>query len=227
MLTVGLVESNGNLLPGLWLTSPAGWLPWTGISSGTLRSVVEHGLPLPFLPCYLVLQASTFKPSVLRRCWLGGRKGIRPVKNWVVECCRGYLSGARCRLAYGPADAAATHCLASVKSRLVLPFWYRLTRVVPDKEPLNGCVVCVSNILLTLTYYAFASWTTFYNIFKVFLAVCRIMLLFVLVFTVIFVRNSQYNITYNVLYTVIMLSLIHIWRCRRLLTCRSRWSPYH
>jgi len=30
--------------------------------------------------------------------------------------------------------------LASVKSRLVLPFWYRLTRVVPKKGPLNGCV---------------------------------------------------------------------------------------
>ena len=30
--------------------------------------------------------------------------------------------------------------LASVKSRLVLPFWYRLTRVVPEKEPLNVCV---------------------------------------------------------------------------------------
>jgi len=29
--------------------------------------------------------------------------------------------------------------LASEKSRLVLPFWYRLTRVVPDKGPLNGC----------------------------------------------------------------------------------------
>jgi len=28
------------------------------------------------------------------------------------------------------------------KSRLVLPFWYRLTCVVPDKGPLNGCV-CV------------------------------------------------------------------------------------
>ena len=37
--------------------------------------------------------------------------------------------------------------LASVKSRLVLPFWYRLTRVVPDKGPLNGCV-CVSTINL-------------------------------------------------------------------------------
>jgi len=44
------------------------------------------------------------------------------------------------------------HChslsLASVKSRLVLPFWYRLTWVVPDKGPLNGCVcVCVCTIL--------------------------------------------------------------------------------
>ena len=39
------------------------------------------------------------------------------------------------------------HChslsLASVKSRLVSPFWYRLTWVVPDKGPLNGCV-CLS-----------------------------------------------------------------------------------
>jgi len=40
------------------------------------------------------------------------------------------------------------HChsssLASVKSRLVLPFWYRLTRVVPEKGPLNGCVCVVT-----------------------------------------------------------------------------------
>jgi len=39
------------------------------------------------------------------------------------------------------------HChslsLASVKSRLVLPFWYRLTWVVPEKGPLNGCVLSV------------------------------------------------------------------------------------
>jgi len=49
--------------------------------------------------------------SVLWCCWLGSRKGIRPVKNWVVGCWHGYLSGARCILAYGPADATATHCL--------------------------------------------------------------------------------------------------------------------
>ena len=40
------------------------------------------------------------------------------------------------------------HChslsLASVKSRLVLPFWYRFIWVIPGKEPLNGCVcMCV------------------------------------------------------------------------------------
>jgi len=52
-------------------------------------------------------------PSVLWRCWLGSRKGIRPVKNGVgvVGFWRSYLSGARCRLAYVPADATATHCL--------------------------------------------------------------------------------------------------------------------
>jgi len=39
------------------------------------------------------------------------------------------------------------HCyslsLASVKSRLVLPFSYWLTRVVPDKGPLNGCMYVI------------------------------------------------------------------------------------
>ena len=39
--------------------------------------------------------------------------------------------------------------LASVKSRLVLPFWYRLTRVVLDKGPLNGCV-CIHCQLMWL-----------------------------------------------------------------------------
>ena len=37
--------------------------------------------------------------------------------------------------------------LNSVKSRLVLPFWYRFTRVVLEKRPLNVCVL-PSNISL-------------------------------------------------------------------------------
>jgi len=47
-VTAGLMESNGSLPLGLWLMSPAGWLPRTGISSRTLRSAIEYGLPLPF-----------------------------------------------------------------------------------------------------------------------------------------------------------------------------------
>jgi len=35
--------------------------------------------------------------SVLWHCWLGGRKGIRPIKKWVMGYWCGYLSGARCR----------------------------------------------------------------------------------------------------------------------------------
>ena len=34
-VTLGVAQSNGSLPPGLWLRSPAGWLPRTGISSGT------------------------------------------------------------------------------------------------------------------------------------------------------------------------------------------------
>jgi len=50
---------------------------------------------------------------------LVGRQEGRPAcKNRVVGCWHGYLSGARCRLAYGPADATATHCLASGKANL-------------------------------------------------------------------------------------------------------------
>ena len=50
------------------------------------------------------------------------------------------------------------HChslsLASVKSRLVLPFWYRLTRVVPEKGPLNGCV-CVCKCSCYKAHYGY------------------------------------------------------------------------
>ena len=72
------------------------------------------------LMIYIALISSNWLPSVLWHCCLGDRKGIRPVKK---------LSGGVHSLS-----------LASVKSRLVFPFWYRLSRVVPDKRPLNGCV---------------------------------------------------------------------------------------
>jgi len=57
-----------------------------------------------------------------------------------VGCWHGYLSGARHRLAYGAADATATHCLLL---HCLGTFWYRLIRVVLDKGPLGCVCVCV------------------------------------------------------------------------------------
>ena len=53
------------------------------------------------------------------------------------------------------ADLHMAHChslsLASVKSRLVLPFWCRLTWVVLEKGLLNmGVCVCVSVVLVLI-----------------------------------------------------------------------------
>ena len=74
----------------------------TCLSSCSSISTLQR-YALPFRPFSV--------PSVLWHCWLGGRKGIQPVKNWVVGCWHGYLSVATWRFAYGPADATATHCL--------------------------------------------------------------------------------------------------------------------
>ena len=63
-----------------------------------------------------------------------------------------WLSVMRCRLAYSPADATATHCLLlqliqSGFNLLVLPFWYLLTQVVPDifQKSSKTVVCCVCN----------------------------------------------------------------------------------
>ena len=88
-------------------------------------------------------------PSLLWPCWLGGRKGIQPVKNWVVGCWRVYLSGAWCRLAYGQLIPLPLTVSCFSKIQIGLPFWYRLTRVKPEKGPLNGCV-CVYFVCLSV-----------------------------------------------------------------------------
>jgi len=65
-----------------------------------------------------------------------------------MRCWCGCLSGAKCKwFTYGPADATATlsSSLASLKSRMALPFWYWLTQVVLEKKSLNDVVVAVQD----------------------------------------------------------------------------------
>ena len=80
---------------------------------------------------------------MLWRCWLGGRKGIRPVKNWVVGCWRGHLSGARCRLAYGPAEATTTHCLCFNKIQIGFTFLVLAYPGRPGKRAVKRVYVSV------------------------------------------------------------------------------------
>ena len=90
----------------------------------------------------LLLLLLLLMTSVLWHCWLGVKKSIRSVKKiWVMRCSCGYLSGVMCRLyPYGPADATLSQnpiIFSSFKSRLVFPFWYRLTQVVLEKRLLK------------------------------------------------------------------------------------------
>ena len=70
----------------------------------------------------------------LWHCWLGGRKGIQSVKKLSVWLLAWLSVWSEVQTCIWP---SWFHChslsLASVKSRLFLPFWYRLTRVVPEK----------------------------------------------------------------------------------------------
>jgi len=64
---------------------------------GGCAAYEHHVLTAKFFFTFIALLCF-FVPSVLWRCWLGGRNGIRPVKHWVVGYWRDHLSGARCRL---------------------------------------------------------------------------------------------------------------------------------
>ena len=106
-----------------------------------------------------------FLPSVLWRCWLGGWKGIRPVKNLSGGVVAWLSVWSKMQTCTWPSWC---HChslsLASVKSRLVLPFWYQLTWVVPEKGPLNGCVcVCVRDCCFFWLYFVCCSDLLFYR----------------------------------------------------------------
>jgi len=75
--------------------------------------------------------------------YLGGRKGIRPVKNWVVRCWRGYLSGARCRFAY--AQLMPLPLTVSCFSKIQIGFTFLVPAHLgsPGKKAVKWLCVCV------------------------------------------------------------------------------------
>jgi len=68
--------------------------------------------------------------------WVAGRNlACKKLNGGVLTCLSVWIEVQTCHF--------HSLSLVSVKSRLVLPFWYQLNRVVPNKGPLNGCE-CVS-----------------------------------------------------------------------------------
>ena len=94
---------------GLWLVSWSGTCYWSQHKAASNCWSRTYHLPVCFetatayiwLLIWLILHSVAYWhlfitdhiPSVLWRCWLGGRKGTRPVKNWVLDCRHSYLSG--------------------------------------------------------------------------------------------------------------------------------------
>jgi len=93
----------------------------------------------------------SFSALTLLVGWQPGRKGIQSVKNLSGGVLAWLSAWSEVQTCIWPNGC---HChslsLASVKSRLVLPFWYRLTWVVPEKGPLNVCSSSSSFGALTL-----------------------------------------------------------------------------
>jgi len=71
---------------------------------------------------------------------VGRREGLKKTEWWgagVVICLE---RSAALHMAQLMSLPLTVSCFSKIQ--IALPFWYRLTRVVPEKGPLNGCV-CV------------------------------------------------------------------------------------
>jgi len=126
------------------LTGPGTWQTHTAqCQLHFIMSYFSVVLIFNLISIYLYQLISIYLPSVLRCCWLGGKKGIRPVKKLSGDVLAWLSVWSEMQTCMKPSWC---HChslsLASVKSRLVLPF----TRVVPDKGPLKGCACVLISI---------------------------------------------------------------------------------
>jgi len=80
-------------------------------------------------------------PSVLWRCWLGGRKGIPACKKLSGDEMAWFSVWSEVQMICIWSSWCKCHPIISCSSEIQndLPFWYRLTQVVLDKRLLKGC----------------------------------------------------------------------------------------
>ena len=137
-----------------------GWRGWRAAHAEGQRTIVNilhylhvtldgtETIPLTILMKTLASSPSAEYASCHQRGLVGSKTSLQrnpPVFDsgcWLMQVV--CLSALRCKwFAYGPADATATpSSLASLKTRMLIPFWCQLTQVVVEKRPLNGCLIC-------------------------------------------------------------------------------------
>ena len=104
--------------------------------------IKANGLQLDML-CISLVFLWWHMPSMLWRCWLGGRKGIRPVKNWVVRCWCGFCleQGADLHVAQLMPLPLTVSCLSKIQ--IGFTFLVPAHPRSPGKRAVKWVCVCV------------------------------------------------------------------------------------
>jgi len=103
----------------------------SGLLSAAILTIITTAV------CYVSLDISVCMSSAVT-LFVVWQEGHLACKNCVVGCWHGYLSEARCRFAFGPADATATHYpdwFYQNGSAFLMPAYPGC----PGKRPLNEC----------------------------------------------------------------------------------------
>jgi len=98
---------------------------------------------------YACMQVTVIAFSALTLL-VGWQEGHLACKNWVVGCWRGYLCGARCTLAYGPADATVS-CFSKIQ--IVFTFLVPSHPGSPGKRAIKRVCVCAGHNYVMVTCF--------------------------------------------------------------------------
>jgi len=144
-----LIISVCHICKVLQLPSCFGW--WTGSTSSHYQPKVDPMLSHRLRHLHTHNQQTRTIPSLLWRCWLGGRKGMRPVKTerWVAGMVICLERGADLHMAQQMPLPLTVSCFSKIQ--IGFPFLVPAHPGSPGKGPLNGCAwLSCMHILLSI-----------------------------------------------------------------------------
>ena len=101
-------------------------------------------------------------PSVLWRCWLGGRKGIRPVKNWLVRCWRvmplPLTISCFSKIQIGFTFLVLAHP-GSPEQRAIKPVCVIYLHILPEASHKQNIVASLSSLTTATLWYMLRLWS--------------------------------------------------------------------